>query len=163
MRRLAAVLALGLFAAAPASGAPPRAGVLVPGKSLGRLSLGMTKAQVRAAWGTRYGVCRGCIEPTWYFTYRPGEPEGAGVQFRKGQVDAVFTHWAPKGWKTTGGIRIGDPIEIVTQRYGPLARTQCASYAVLTLPSRGVVTAFYVVDEEVWGFGLTTARVGACR
>jgi hypothetical protein len=69
----------------------------------------MTQARVRAAWGTRYGVCRGCLERTWYFTHEAGRPEGAGVSFRKG------------------------------------------------------VTAFYVVDEEVWGFGLTTARLGACR
>jgi hypothetical protein len=163
VNRLAAVALLALALAAPTIAAPPRAGLLIPGKSLGGLRLGMTQAQVRAAWGTRYGVCRACLERTWYFTYEPGRPEGAGVSFRKGRVVAIFTHWAPRGWRTDSGIRIGNPIELVTSRYGALPRTPCANYSVLTLVRRGTVTAFYVVEEEVWGFGLTTARPGACR
>jgi hypothetical protein len=163
MRRLAALSALALLAAAPAGAAPPRAGVLVPGQTLGGIRLGMTPSQVRAAWGADYGVCRGCLERTWYFTYRRNEPQGAGVSFRAGRVVAIFTHWAPKGWRTDSGIRIGNPIAVVTARYGALPRTQCATYTVLTLVRRGTVTSFYVVDEEVWGFGLATARVGACR
>ena len=163
MGRLAAVTLLALAFSAATLAAPPRAGLLVPGKSLGGLRLGMTQAQVRAAWGTRHGVCRGCPDRTWYFTYEPGRPEGAGVSFRNGRVVAIFTHWAPKGWRTHSGIRIGNPIELVTSRYGALPRTQCANYSVLTLARRGTVTAFYVVEEELWGFGLTTARLGACR
>jgi hypothetical protein len=162
MRWLAAVL-VALTLVGSAGAAPPRNGVLVPGKSLGGLRLGMTKAQVRAAWGPTYGVCRGCIELTWYFTYRRGRPEGAGVQFHQGRVDAIFTHWQPRGWRTSSGIPIGAPIEVVTSRYGALPRTQCATYAELTLAGRGAVTSFYIVNEEVWGFGLATPHVGACR
>jgi hypothetical protein len=163
MSRFAAVALLALALASPALAAPPRAGLLVPGKSLGGLRLGMTQAQVRAAWGEHYGVCRGCLERTWYYTYRKNQPEGAGVSFRGGRVVAIFTHWAPKGWRTDSGIRIGTPIELVTSRYGALPRTQCATYAMLTLARRGTVTSFYIVDEEVWGFGLATTRVAACR
>ena len=152
-----------LATAAAAAAAPPRAGVLIPAKSLGGLRLGMTQAQVRAAWGTRYGVCRGCPERTWYFVYRPGRPRGAGVAFRAGRVVAIFTHWAPQGWRTPGGITIGDPIQKVTARFGALLPTQCATYYVLNFLRGATVTSFYVVDEQVWGFGLTTTRFGACR
>jgi hypothetical protein len=162
MRALAAALAA-LTLAGVAAAAPPRNGVLVPGKSLGGLRLGMTKAQVREAWGPTYGVCRGCIELTWYFTYRRGRPEGAGVEFHQGRVDAIFTHRQPRGWRTSSGIPIGAPIQIVTNRYGALPRTQCTTYSVLTLAGPRAVTSFYIVNEEIWSFGLATPRVGACR
>ncbi len=161
MRTLA--LAVALAVASPAAAALPQPGVLVPGTSLGGIRLGMTQEQVRAVWGSRFGVCRRCAEPTWYYTYRPHRPEGAGVVFRRGRVSAVFTHWAPAGWRTTNGIRIGDSIANVIRRHGPLPRTQCSTYSVLTAVRRGAVTAFYVVDEEVWGLGLTSARLPACR
>jgi hypothetical protein len=161
--RAPAALLVALILAASAGAAPPRNGVLVPGRSLGGLRLGMTKAEVRAAWGPTYGVCRGCLELTWYFTYRRGRPQGAGVQFHRGRVDAIFTHWQPRGWRTSSGIPIAAPIQIVTNRYGALPRTQCATYSVLTLAGRRAVTSFYIVDEEVWGFGLAAPRVGACR
>ena len=95
--RLAAALAAAVVAVPVATAAPPRIGVLVPGKSLGRLALGATPAQVRAAWGPRHGTCRGCRAPTWYFNFARFEPEGAGVTFRGGRAVALFTLWAPKG------------------------------------------------------------------
>ena len=61
-----------LLITASAAAAAPRAGIVVPGKSLGGLSLGATTAQVRSAWGSRFGVCRDCRVQTWYFNYRPG-------------------------------------------------------------------------------------------
>jgi hypothetical protein len=70
VKTLAAVGTIALLLLpAPAGAAPPRAGVAVPGKTLGGLALGMTPAQVRAAWGPRHGACRGCRAPTWYFNY----------------------------------------------------------------------------------------------
>jgi len=54
MRRILVVVAA-LVLAAPAAAAPPRKGVFAPGRSLGGLRLGMTPAQVRAAWGSSFG------------------------------------------------------------------------------------------------------------
>ncbi|MFN2471871.1 MAG: hypothetical protein ABR583_12980 [Gaiellaceae bacterium] len=85
------------------------------------------------------------------------------MSFRGGRVAAIFTHWSPPGWRTMGGIRIGDPVARVVKRHGALPRTPCSTYSVLTLRRRGVVTSFYVVDERVWGFGLATTRMGVCR
>ena len=83
----------------PAVAAAPAKGVFVPGVSLGGIELGMTKAEVRAEWGSKHGVCRNCDRPTWYFNLKPFEPQGAGVEFRHDRVARVFTVWRPLGWQ----------------------------------------------------------------
>lgn len=149
--------------AAPAAAAPPLEGVLVPGERLGGLSLGATAKEVKAAWGTQFGVCRSCRQTTWYFNFRRFEPQGAGVELRRGRVTALFTLWAPEGWRTSRGLRIGDNAARITAVYGPLHRVECGGYAALTLRSGAVQTAFYVLGEELWGFGLLGRAVPVCR
>ncbi|MBA2568045.1 MAG: hypothetical protein H0V11_01735 [Actinobacteria bacterium] len=166
-RRVKAFAAVGTIAllllAAPASAAPPRAGVLAPAKSLGGLALGATPAQVRAAWGPRHGTCRGCRAPTWYFNFARFEPEGAGVTFRGGRAVALFTIWAPKGWRTDRGLKIGDDASRATTLYRGLVRIACGTYYALTLNGANAVTSIYVHDEKVWGFGLSRPREPVCR
>jgi len=166
VRRLGALAALAV-AAALAPGAalagPPPAGVLVAGRSLGGVRLGMTAAQVEAAWGLRHGLCRSCAARTWYFNLVPFQPGGAGVELRRGRVDAVFTIWAPHAWHDARGLRMGDAAADVTGAYGPLRRAGCGDYAALTLVSRGAVTAFYLVGEKLWGFGLLSPGSRVCR
>lgn len=159
----AAALAVGLAGSAAAGAAPPRNGVFEPGRSLGGLRLGMTPAQVRAAWGTAYGRCRNCRTPTWYFNYTRFSPQGAGVEFRRGRVDAIFTLWSPTGWRTTRNLRIGDDEASVTATYGALTRGECGSYRVLLLPRGRVVSAFAIVSGRVWGFALLRAPSRPCR
>ena len=149
VRALAATAASALVLAAP-----PRAGVVVPGVSLGGLRLGATPAAVRAAWGSGFGTCRGCAAPTWYFTYRPFTQQGAGVEFRRGRVSALYTLWAPPGWRTPKGLAIGDPAATVTRLYGALPLEQCVGYSALLLRRGATLTAFYVVGSKLWGFGL---------
>jgi hypothetical protein len=165
VRRLGLFLTavLGLVLAPTCAAAPPRAGLLVPAKSLGGLSLGATRVQVRTAWGPRFGVCRDCRQQTWYFNLRPFEPQGAGVTFRRGRVVALFTVWSPPGWRTDRGLRIGDPAARIAGLYGPLLRVNCGTYAVMTLPRGRTTTSVYVVDEQVWGFGLSRSSEPACR
>ena len=163
MRRLV-IAAAALLVAAPAAAAPPRHGVFVPGKSLGGLRLGATPTQVKAAWGSRYGRCRDCLRTTWYFTYKRYKPRGAAVQFRGGRVEAIFTLWAPSGWKTTKGLYIGDNVDRVPGLYGTLAHADCpGNYYALTLPTPGGVNAIYVVNEKIFGFGLLSFRASVCR
>jgi hypothetical protein len=160
----ASALAVPLASAATArSSAPPRSGVFEPGRSLGGLRLGMTPAQVRSAWGTTYGRCRDCRSPTWYYNYAPFSPQGAGVEFRRGRVDAIFTLWSPTTWRTTRGLRIGAEEQRITDLYGGLSRAECGSYHVLLLPRGRVVSAFYVVGGSVWGFGLLRPPSRPCR
>ena len=165
-RRVKAFTAVGtitLLLVAPASATAPRAGVLVPGKSLGGLALGATPAQVRAAWGLRHGTCRGCRAPTWYFNFKHFEPEGAGVTFRGRRAVALFTLWAPRAWRTDRGLNIGDDVSRATTLYRGLVRITCGTYYALTLNGANAVTSIYVHDEKVWGFGLSRPREPVCR
>jgi hypothetical protein len=163
MRALLVASLAVLVTAGAAAAAPPRAGVLDPGQSLGGLRLGATQAQVRAAWGTSYGRCRKCSSPTWYFNYRRYRPQGAAVQFRGGRVEAIVTLWAPRGWRTPSGLKIGDPSSKISKLYGPLSRTPCGEYAALVLPMQGGVNVFYVSNRKLWGFGLLNFLVNPCR
>lgn len=161
--RFALAVAAALALAAPAAAAPPDPGVLVPGRSLGGIELGATKAQVERRWGRAYGVCRGCARETWYFNYFAFQPRGAGVELRQGRVAAVFTLYQPLGWRTTRGLALGDSVARVTSIYGALVRRECGGYSVLELPRRGATTAFYVLEDQVWAFGLSRPGVPLCR
>jgi hypothetical protein len=152
-----------LLAALTVAGALPEPATLVPGESLGGLRLGATAARVTAAWGPTHGVCRSCRQTTWYFNYRPFEPQGAGVELRRGRVSALFTLWQPPGWRTPEGLRLGDDASRVTALYGPLPRVRCAGYDALTLRRGRTLTAFYVLRDELWGFGLARAGARPCR
>jgi hypothetical protein len=143
--------------------APPGAGVLVPGKSLGGLKLGATKAEVERLWGRAYGVCRGCRAETWYFNYYAFQPRGAGVELRGGRVAAVFTLYQPPGWRTTKGLVLGDPAARITSLYGALVQRQCGGYSAFVLPGRGVRTVLYVLDDRLWAFGLARNGLPLCR
>lgn len=163
MIRGAVAAAVAAVAVTAAAAAPPKAGLLVPGESLGGIRLGATKDQVRRAWGTNFGLCRSCKHLTWYWNYAPSTPQGAGVEFRGGRVAAVFTLWKPAYWRTPERLRVGDPAGKVTRLYGALPRRDCGDYDVLTLVAPRAVTAFYLLNESVWGFGLARPGVPACR
>jgi len=156
------VLAAALALPAPAVAAPPRAGVLVLGQSLGGIRLGMTKPQVKARWGARFGKCRTCLFETWYFNYRPFEPQGAAVEFELGTVRRVFTVWKPAGWRTADGLLLGAGEREVTSRYGELPRRRCLRYAALLKAGPGTVTVLYLYDGELWGFGLIRPGLAVC-
>ena len=162
MRALLVASAALLFTASAAA-APPKSGVVVPGKSLGGLSLGATRAQVRGAWGSRFGVCRDCREPTWYFNYTDFQPQGAGVTFRKHRVVALFTLWSPPNWRTSKGLKIGDEAPRISELYGGLKLVSCGFYSAFKVPGRDATTAIYVLDGKVWGFGISRPGVRLCR
>jgi hypothetical protein len=152
-----------LFALTVALALPPT-GVLVVGRSLGGVELGMTPAQVQHVWGTRYGRCRGCADETWYFTYRKFRPEGAAVRFRSGRVSAVWTLWSPLGWRTRDAkLAIGMNALAVNGRYGALVSIPCGTYQALILTRGSVTTSFYVYGQKLWGFGLARPGTSPCR
>jgi hypothetical protein len=163
-RTLSIAIAAALAAAViPASAAaPPRRGEFVPGKSLGGVTLGMTKKQVLAEWGKRHGVCRNCHQETWYFNYELFTPEGTGVVFERGRVVHAFTVWQPDGWQTPQGLALGDPSSEASRVYGSLDRRRCSSYHALLQPGRRVQSVFYVFEDKIWGFGLTKPDASPC-
>jgi hypothetical protein len=142
--------------------APVRTGVLVPGKSLGSVRLGMTKSEVLSAWGKRHGVCKDCSQQTWYFNYQPFKPQGTGVVFDQGRVSHAFTVWRPIGWKTTEGLFLGAQSSDIARIYGSLDKRECASYDALLLPGKRVTSVFYVFRDKVWGFGLMRPDASPC-
>ncbi len=137
--------------------------MLVPGTSLGGLRLGATKAQVEGAWGRAYGRCTGCRHETWYFNYFAFQPRGTGVEFRDGRAVALFTIYQPPGWRTSTALSLGAPVERVRALYGGLDRGDCEGYYALTLARAGTITAFYILDERLWAFGLSHRGVPVCR
>ena len=59
---------------------------------------------------------------------------------------------------------MGDPAARIAGLYGTgLLRRSCGTYAVSTLRRGQTTTAFYVVDEQVWGFGLSRPGQPVCR
>jgi hypothetical protein len=162
VRLLAGVIAA-LVLASPAAAAPPGAGVLVPGRSLGGIELGATKAHVERRWGRAYGVCRGCARETWYFNYYAFQPRGAGVEWRNGRAAALFTVYQPLGWRTEKDLALGDPAERVTALYGPLEVVGCRGYSAYVRRGRQATTAFYVLGDRLWAFGLSRPGVPLCR
>jgi hypothetical protein len=144
------------------AGAAPKGGLFAPGESLGAVRIGMTKADVLREWGDRFGRCRDCPRTTWYFNYEPFLPEGVGVAFEGERVSHVFTVWQPDGWRTPEGLRIGAPAAEIARTYGPLDRRECGRYYALVELGGRAQTAYYVFDNEVWGFALTVPDASPC-
>jgi hypothetical protein len=142
--------------------APPRTGLFVPGESLGGVRLGMTESEVLQAWGERYGVCRDCDSRTWYFNYKPFDPQGTGVIFERGRVAQAFTVWRPTGWKTPEGLFLAADSSDVARIYESLDKRECARYEALLLPGKKVTSVFYVFRDKVWGFGLMRPDASPC-
>lgn len=141
----------------------PQQGVLVPGESLGGVRLGATETQVRAAWGPRLGVCRGCPRRTLYFTYASFDQVGAGAEFVRGRAVALYTLWSPMGWRTDRNVRLGDSELVVANAYRGMLRTECGHYYALSLRRGRVVTAFWFRDGSLWAFGIQRPSVPLCR
>ena len=151
-----------LLVGATAGAEPPTGGTFTPGSSLAGVELGMTRAQVLDTWGERHGECRDCRQTTWYFNENPFQPEGAGVVFRGGRVVHVFTVWKPEGWSTPEGLMLGQQAGEIGATYGELAEEDCGDYIALVREDATATSAFYVYDEQVWGFGLMVPGRSPC-
>jgi hypothetical protein len=161
-----AVVALACaLATAATAGSLPSRGVLIPGKSLGGISLGTTQTQVKTRWGARYQECEKsfCKDPTWLYFYASGEPLGAATRFRKNKVVAVFTLGATTGWRTSNGLKIADPASRVYELYGSPRYTKCIGYEALSVTQGKVVTSFYLTSGVIYGFALTIPGLTVCQ
>ncbi|HJU35825.1 MAG TPA: hypothetical protein VJ716_00205 [Gaiellaceae bacterium] len=164
MRRgLLALTLTVLILAAPAAAALPKAGRLVPGRSLGGIRLGESPRAVRHALGTFYGACRGCRRRTWYFTYRPFEKQGLAVEFTRGRVSGIYTLWRPKGWHAGHGLGFGSSPLAVHALVGSTQTVVCRGYEALAQDTVHVRTVYYLVDGRLWGFGLFRRGASPCR
>ncbi len=162
-RSLIGTAVAALVLAAPAAAGLPRAGTLVPGRSLGAVRLGESPGAVRAALGSFYGACSACPRRTWYFTYRPFAKRGLAVEFEGGRVSAVYTLWRPAGWHGPHGLRLGATPLDVHQRVGTLRTVTCPGYDALVRDSKRARTAYYLFAGRLWGFGLFRRGAAPCR
>jgi hypothetical protein len=160
---VASAVTAALALAAPAAAGLPRAGKLIPGRSLGGIRLGESPRAVRAALGTFYGSCRACSRQTWYFTYRPFERQGLAVEFTDGRASAVYTLWRPSGWSAPRGLRFGaSPLDV--HKLGHTTSTiTCGGYEALVRDTAHARTAYYLFDGGLWGFGLFRREGNPCR
>ena len=162
-KALLGVVVLGaMLSVVQTAGAPPRSGLFVPGESLGGVRLGMSESQVLRTWGEQHGVCKECESQTWYFNYKPFQPQGTGAIFDKGRVTRVFTVWRPSGWKTPQGLFLAADASDVARMYGSLDKRECVRYEALLLPREKVTSVFYVFRDKVWGFGLMKPGDSPC-
>ena len=90
--------------------------------------------------------------------------EGAFVppHLENGRVVRAFTVWQPEGWSTPEGLELGAPAGDIGATYGELAEIDCGDYLALVDNAPDAQSAFYVYDEEVWGFGLLTRGRSPC-
>ena len=159
---LVAFLAAAALATQAAAGLP-RAGTLVPARSLGGVRLGETTHAVRAALGGRFGVCNDCARPTWYFTYKAFQTQGLAVEFDHARVVAVYTLWEPVGWHSTSGLVLGATPLQVHNHVGSLRTIACDGYDALVADGPTSRTAYYLYNGSLWGFGLFLPNWSPCR
>jgi hypothetical protein len=152
-----------LVLAAPAAAELPKAGVLVPGRSLGGIRLGESPQAVRAALGTFYGNCRDCARSTWYFTYKPFDRHGLAVEFARGRVSGVYTLWRPARWHAPHRLVLGSPVLAVHRLTGADRTVVCRGYEALVRDSAHARTAYYLDAGKLWGFGLFRRGSSLCR
>ena len=162
-RSLLATLVTALALAAPAAASLPKAGVLVPGRSLGGIRLGESARAVRNALGTFYGACVDCQRRTWYFTYAPFDKHGLAVELTGGKVSGVYTLWRPAGWHATHELGFGSSVLAVHRLTRAAHTVTCGDYEALVRDSGRARTAYYVVAGRLWGFGLFRRGASPCR
>jgi hypothetical protein len=152
-----------LALAGSAAAGLPKAGALVPGRSLGGVRLGEAPRAVRASLGSSYGTCRGCVHSTWYFTYQPFTQKGLAVEFDRSRVSAVYTLWSPEGWHGPKGLRFGATPLTVHDRVGTLSTVACNGYTALVRDTFRARTAYLLYAGRLWGFGLFRRGADPCR
>ena len=152
-----------LLLTATATAGLPKAGALVPGRSLGGIELGESSRAVRSALGTFYGTCTDCPRRTWYFTYAPLDKQGLAVEFAGGRVSGLYTLWRPEGWHAPHGLRLGSSVLAVHRLAGASRTVVCRGYEALVRNSAGTSTAYYLLNGRLWGFGLFRRDASPCR
>jgi hypothetical protein len=141
----------------------PVRGVVVPGKTIGAVGLGMSEAQVQARWGHTYDVYEKTPKiTTWLYEYKGGEPLGAAVRFQNNKVVAVFTLGSPAGWGLKG-VMMGDPVANVYSIYGNTGDANCIGYDALTVRLGGGTTSFYSASGVIYGYALTASSQPPCQ
>jgi hypothetical protein len=149
----------------------PSKGVVVPGHSIGGITLGMTEQQVEQHWGQGFSVCVKCGKYlVWLYEYPGAEPLGAAIKFGvpASSTPAAATTTTTSSTKSGSSKTTSPPVKL-----NPAARV----VAVFTLGSpvgwgtKGAmmfdpVSNIYNLfgntgDAQCIGYDALTVRIGA--
>jgi hypothetical protein len=183
----AALAALAVTAAAGARTTNfPSHGIVVPGQSIGGITLGMTEQQVEQHWGHGFFVCQKCGKNlVWLYEYPGAEPLGAAIKFNvppgkapaastpgktattptinpAAKVVAVFTLGSPLGWGTKGAMMF-DPVSNIYNLFGNTGDAQCIGYDALTVRIGQSTMSFYTASGVIYGYALTAPSQPPCQ
>lgn len=160
MRPRTLILALAVAAlAAPADASahlPLKGGkLIVPGRSIGRVKLGMTAERAANTWGKKGGSCSKTTVGAVSCRYDGGKRGIARFDIGSdGKVNAIYLESGHKSdgtaiykgairqWTTVKGIRIGSPLQKVLKKY-PKAQPDGGGVEIATAKS----TTFFAGSE----------------
>jgi hypothetical protein len=191
---VAALVALALQAGANARSTNfPSKGLVVPGRSIGGIALGMTEQQVEQHWGHGFYVCGKCGRNlVWLYEYPGSEPLGAAIKFGVPAGVAPTTPAKTASSKTTTttspppklnpaakvvavftlgsplgwgtkGAMMFDPVSNVYSLFGNTGDTQCIGYDALTVRIGGSTMSFYSASGVIYGYALTAPSQSPCQ
>lgn len=130
--RLWAIVAVAAIAGAAAGAGrthPARDTLIRPGVGIGKLRLGMTSEQARAALGlpvllVRERRFRGFRAPRWYTEYRTRDALWAVAFFgERGRERLVVVRTGVRRERTAGGVGVGTPVSALPKKLRPLRPT----------------------------------------
>ena len=190
----AAVAALAFQAAAGAQTTNfPSHGLVVPGHSIGGITLGMTEKQVEQRWGHSFEACTKCgANLVWLYQYPGSEPLGAAIKFGVPAGSAVPTSATTSTKKTaattvplpklnpaakvvavftlgsplgwgTKGAMMFDPVSNVYNLFGNPGDAQCIGYDALTVRIGAGTMSFYTASGVIYGYALTAPSQSPCQ
>ena len=154
-----------LALAAPAAAGLPRAGTLVPGRSLGGIRLDETQHAVRAALGAVYGVCRRLRAADVVLHVQAVRRARARGRVRPAAASSGGLHAL-----AAGGLARAerppprrDAARRCTSAPARSARSRAPATTRSSRDSPRPRTAYYLVDGRLWGFGLFRRSASPCR
>jgi hypothetical protein len=116
--------------------------LVVPGRSVGLVALGMTMDNVKAAWGSPTQVDRDA-NSQWY-TWRESPPRSVAVEMQSNMVVMISIAHDPR-YRTRDGLGDGDSVDRVQKLLGrPSHLRPLPGFSMLEYKSLGVA---FVIDR----------------
>ena len=141
-RWLAVILALAAAACPVSAQSPDPNFLVVPGRSVGPVALGMTMDNVKALWGSPTKVERDA-NSQWY-TWRDSPPRSVAVEMQSNMVVMISIAHDPR-YRTRDGLGDGDSVDRIQRLLGrPSHVRPLPGFSMLEYKSLGVA---FVIDQ----------------
>ena len=141
-RWLAVVLAVAAAAWPVSAQSPDPQFLVLPGRSVGPVALGMTMDNVKAVWGSPTKVERDA-NSQWY-TWRDSPPRSVAVEMQSNMVVMISIAHDPR-YRTRDGLGDGDSVDRIQRLLGrPSHVRPLPGFSMLEYKSLGVA---FVIDQ----------------